>query len=251
MIRNLVLIATTICARVLTAADEKPSLKLVDPVARVTASAEGAGEADLFVQAENFTQQDLGRGHPTVKDVGVPPTPGIQISPPVFVRELSRSDTGAIWLYKLTMAGFPKQSSMTRKMQLALGKQQTVVDYTLTDKAAATFAWSFLAPPVWNLVDSTVAEIPIVVKEVQATGIRLLQSTLTRQGERAVSLGTQNLELCLNREGACQAPDAIGPSDSRTLFLRMKDVGNGSYTGNIVLRCDQKPEGDTVAVAAN
>jgi hypothetical protein len=100
-------------------------------------------------------------------------------------------------------------------------------------------------------VDSSVAEIPVVVKEVQATGIRLLQSTLTRQNGRAIWLGTQDLELCLNKDGDCQAPDAIGPSDSRSLYLRMKGAANGSYSGNIVIRCDQKPEGDTIAVTAN
>ncbi|MGD0013826.1 MAG: hypothetical protein ABSD56_05310 [Bryobacteraceae bacterium] len=234
------------------AADEaKPSLKLVNSVVQVISGPRDEGVADLVVQAENFPKDKLGRAAPTVRDLGVPATPAVQIPPPRLVRELSRGESGAIWLYKLTVSGLPGQSSLARKLLLVLGGEQFTVDYTLANKPAAAFSWSFLAPPVWNLFDSSVAEVPVIVKDVPATGIRVLQSTLTRQGERALSIGTQNLELCANRDGECQPPGTIGPSDSRTLYLRMNHVGNGTYTGNVVIRCDQKPEGDTIALTAN
>lgn len=250
--RSACLIFIAIVPGALIAADEpKPVLKLVSSTVQVIPSAGDTATADLFVQAENFPKNSLGKDHPTVQDLPVLPTPQVRVATPEFQRVLSLGETGAIWCYRLTVAGLPKQSSIARKMSLALGDRQFTVDYTLTDKPPAAFSWSFLAPPVWNLVDSSSAEIPIVVKEVQATGIRLLQSTLTRQGARAVSLGTQNLELCWNREGKCQSPDAVGPSDSRVLFLHLNNAGNGTYSGNIVIRCDQKPEGDIVAVTAN
>ena len=186
-----------------------------------------------------------------VRDVGGPATPAVQIGPVRMVKELSRGDAGALWSYQLTVRGLPGQSAQARKMLLALGGEQFTVDYTLTNKPAAAFAWSFLTPPVWNLFDSPIAEIPVVVKDVPATGIRVLQSTLTRQGERALTLGTKDLELCANRDNTCQAPGSIGPNDSRTLYLRMVHAADGAYTGNVVVRCDQKPEGDTVALTVN
>jgi hypothetical protein len=229
----------------------EPSLKLISSEIHVTPGPQDTGLAELMVQAQGFPRNALSRGAPRAEDLGIPAVPAIGISIADAPREISRSDSGVIWLYRLTVAGLPKRTSSARKMLLVLGGRQFTVDYTLTDKEPGTFAWSILAPPVWNFVGSPVAEIPIIVKDVPASGIRILQSTLTRQSTPAVVVGTGDIELCVNRSGKCSEPEIIGPNDSRTLYLRMESVGNGSYTGNLVIRCDQKPEGDTVALTVN
>ncbi|MDQ2840796.1 MAG: hypothetical protein M3Y72_07110 [Acidobacteriota bacterium] len=117
--------------------------------------------------------------------------------------------------------------------------------------ADSDFEWKLLTPPVWNLAGSRVAEIPIVVRASPATGIRLLQSTLTRQGLGPLSLRAEDMELCGNADGKCTELGTIGPISSRTLYLRMKQAADGVYTGNVVIRCDQRPAGETVPLTVN
>lgn len=240
-----------VLALVLRAADAtKPSLKLVSSTVQAVPSAPGAGVADLFVEADGFTAPDLTQT-PLVRDLDTPPTPGVAVTGIAPVKLISATPTSGVWQFSLAVSGLPRQSSLSRKLLLSLSKIQTVVDYTLTDRPTGTFAWTILPPPVWNLIDSSAAEISVVVKDVQATGIKLLQSTLTRQSDPRTTLGIGSLDLCTNRDGECQAPGPIGPSASQTLFLRLKSAGNGSYTGNVVIRCDQKPEGETIPLTLN
>lgn len=230
--------------------EKKPRLTVLYPTVQLPGDAQG-GVGEVYVRAENFSPEQMKGSPPDVRDLKVPAYPNVVVkeSP---VTEVSRVADGGVWLCRLTVRGLPKQASQNRKLLLVFGGVQSQADYTLTNKSVATFAWTIPGPPVWTLIDSRAVGLPVIVKDVPATGVRLLHSTLQRSGDDPGTLGVNALELCAEPEGEVCTPPATIPSfDSRTLYLRVrKDVVQpiGTYTGNVLIASDEKPEGETVAL---
>jgi hypothetical protein len=220
-----------------------PTASLVDPTARLNYGAT-SGSTELVLQVDGLSSQD--KQSPTllqnIRDLGQPSLPNVD------VRTQEREPAGATartWLVMLTVKDLPANSSQKRHLSLDVAGRTTLVEYTLTNQAVASFSWTVKAPASIAIQPGQAIPIGVFVGPVPATAVTVVNPYLVETKRKSL-IAQNGLQLCRAPTGTCDRID-IPANTAVQLWMQGAD-GIGQYDGSLTVAANEKPQGDVITL---
>jgi hypothetical protein len=228
-----------------------PVFTIVDPDITLPPGA-SEGRGSMLLRADKLTAENASKPPEVVQDLNVPHPPRVDVT--FELHPLDQTETSRRWVLTADFKNLPNNVTQKRYVEFQFDGQQVTLQYTLTNKNTASFAWSVKGPPgEMKLPQGEPVEIGIAVQGVSATKVRLLQATLLEQSRKQPVDGGWMLcreELSATNKKCVDTDLTLAAHSSQRLWLYANPDAElvGKYVGNVTIGAAEKPEGDTFSL---
>ena len=246
---GLILLCFAGLAAASSAAIAAPTVTLVNPTVRLD-SGQSEGEVQMVLQL-NGLDADQAQDQKLLNETDVVSQDSWPFK---FVGGQpmgSPGPTSATWHVRLQLGGLPANSTQTRYLSVTIAGASTALEYTLTNKPTESFSWTIKAPPTIAIGPNQDIPVSITVGPVPAHNVKLVGPYLPEKKTSALIASHGLTLLCdCKHEADKNADNNIDlPAHSTTQFWLRGADGVGQYDGSVTIVCNEKPEGDAVALS--